>query len=338
MKSLERAVALGLAALVPLTAQAARPDGLYAEIQTNRGKIVAELYYQKAPLTVTNFVALAEGKMTKATRKGRYYDGLKFHRVIPDFMIQGGCPQGTGRGGPGYQFEDEVNTGLRHTGPGILSMANAGPATNGSQFFITHKATPWLDGKHTVFGKVVEGQGVVNKIRKDDLIQSMTIVRQGAEAEGFVATQATFDRLRGKTPADQAADLDATVSRLFPGSQKTESGLRYVVKSPGEGEKPIVGDWVFAHYAGRLLSGKEFDSSYKRGKPFKFRVGKGQVIKGWDEAFVDMRPGEKRTLILPPHLGYGSRGAGGVIPPNATLIFEVELIRFEKGAGSGRAR
>jgi peptidyl-prolyl cis-trans isomerase B (cyclophilin B) len=138
---------------------------LIATFDTDRGPIKVELYPDKAPLTVANFVNLA--------RRG-FYDGLNFHRVIPDFMVQGGCPEGSGRGGPGYKFEDEANNGVRHE-RGVLSMANAGPNTNGSQFFITHVATPWLDGKHTVFGKVVEGLDVVDKVAQGDLIKSVRI-------------------------------------------------------------------------------------------------------------------------------------------------------------------
>ena len=138
---------------------------LYASFETDRGPIKVELFPEKAPLTVANFVNLA--------RRG-FYDGLNFHRVIPDFMIQGGCPEGSGRGGPGYKFEDEANNGVGHE-RGVLSMANAGPNTNGSQFFITHVATPWLDGKHTVFGKVVEGLDAVDDIQQGDTIKSVKI-------------------------------------------------------------------------------------------------------------------------------------------------------------------
>ena len=143
-------------------------SGLVATIATSRGPIHINLFADKAPLTVANFVNLA---------KRGYYDGLTFHRVIPDFMVQGGCPTGTGTGGPGYKFDDEIVPTLKHNMPGVLSMANAGPGTNGSQFFITHVATPWLDGKHTVFG-VVDGpadQKVVDAIRGSDTIDSITI-------------------------------------------------------------------------------------------------------------------------------------------------------------------
>jgi len=173
---------------------AALGDGLFARINTNRGDIVIRLEFQRTPLTVCNFVALAEGKMSAAAGKP-YYDGLLFHRVIADFMIQGGDPLGNGRGGPPYRFRDEIVGALKHDGPGVLSMANAGPNTNGSQFFITHKATPWLDGKHTVFGKVIDGQKVVDSIRQGDKINSITIIRNGQAAGDFKADQAAFDAL-----------------------------------------------------------------------------------------------------------------------------------------------
>jgi peptidylprolyl isomerase len=172
------------------------PDGLYAKIMTSKGDILIKLEFEKTPLTVTNFVGLAEGTKNSNRGKGvRFYDGLTFHRVIPDFMIQGGDPAGNGTGGPGYTFPDEIYSTLRHDAPGILSMANAGPDTNGSQFFITHTQTPWLDGKHTVFGHVIEGQDIVNAIRQGDTIKTIQIIRVGKKAAAFKADQVSFEML-----------------------------------------------------------------------------------------------------------------------------------------------
>ena len=298
-------------------------EGVYARMNTSKGEILLYLEYERTPITVTNFVGLAEGKIRNDAKKMGvpFYDGLKFHRVINDFMIQGGDPEGTGRGGPGYRFGDEIDRNLRHNGAGVLSMANAGPGTNGSQFFITHKATPGLDGKHTVFGHVVRGMDVVNKIKQGDSIVTLKIERVGKKAQSFVANDATFKELR--TNPDEKK-----VKEMFPNAKVTKSGLRYIVTKDGEGPKPTRGATIAAHYTGKLVNGTVFDSSIPRKEPLRFPVGIGRVIRGWDEALMDMKKGEKRTLIIPPELGYGSRGAGRVIPPNAYLIFDVELVDF----------
>ncbi len=464
-------------------------DGLYVEFTTTKGTIIAQLEFEKTPVTVASFVGLAEGTKDFTNRpKGKpYYDGLNFHRVIPNFMIQGGCPAGTGGSGPGYNFPDETRKDLTHKGPGILSMANSDPqgskapysnggSSNGSQFFITHRATPHLDGLHTVFGHVVIGQAVVNAIVKGDKMNSIKLIRNGAAAKAFKVDEAGFKKIKEAKQKSKQAKFEERMKKdtehvdtLLADLKKkhkaevvvSKSGLRYIITQPGEGEAPGEGDKltmnlkfsladgtviddssknkdplvipvgedlridglteglagmkkgehrtlviphklgfgdagagadippfatlifqlevidvksdknlievliaklkkdhpkselvttksglryvvtkagagakvgngkkIKAHYTGRLLDGTEFDSSVKRGVPFEFVVGTGQVIKGWDEALSDMTKGEKRTLIIPHALAYGERGRPPVIPPAATLVFDVELVDF----------
>lgn len=305
-------------------------NGIYAKFNTSRGAILVKLTHDLTPGTVGNFVGLAEGQLENEARPmGKpYYDGLKFHRVIPDFMIQGGCPQGIGSGGPGYQFDDEFHPELVHSGPGVLSMANAGPGTNGSQFFITHVATPWLDGKHTVFGHVVEGQSVVDAVQQNDVIDSIEIIRQGDEAKQWNAIEAfrTFEGSREKRLAEAKRQAEEAVEKLAAGFQKTDSGLRYQIIQKGNGKKAEKGLTVSVHYTGALDNGKVFDSSYGRKKPIEFPLGKGYVIEGWDEGIALLHVGDKARFVIPSYLGYGAAGAGGVIPPDATLVFDVELM------------
>ena len=305
-------------------------NGIYVKFNTTKGSILVKLSHDLTPGTVGNFVALAEGNLeNKVKPQGtKYYDGLKFHRVIPDFMIQGGCPQGTGTGGPGYSFDDEFHPTLKHNKPGILAMANSGPASNGSQFYITHIATDWLDNKHTVFGEVVEGQDIVDAVTQGDVLETLEIVRVGAEAEKWNAVEAfrTFEGSRAKREAAEKAESEAKMEQLAAGFDKTESGLRYKMIQKGSGKKAENGKTVSVHYEGSLESGKVFDSSYPRKKPIDFKLGQGQVIEGWDEGIALLQVGDKARFVIPSHLGYGSRGAGGAIPPNATLIFDVELM------------
>lgn len=305
-------------------------DGLYAKFYTSKGEILVSLTYQKTPGTVGNFVALAEGNLeNKAKPQGKpYYDGLKFHRVIPDFMIQGGCPLGTGTGSPGYNFDDEIHPELKHDAPGVLSMANAGPGTNGSQFFITHVPTPWLDGKHTVFGHVAAGQEVVDAIAQGDKIEKLEIIREGADAENFNAVEAfrVFNGAKAEREKAAKEKAEKELEEIATGFDKTESGLRYKIIQEGNGPKAEAGKTVFVHYKGMFPDGGVFDSSYKRNEPIDFPLGQGNVIPGWDEGIALLKVGDKARFVIPPHLGYGARGAGGVIPPNATLMFDVELM------------
>ncbi|MFH7014769.1 peptidylprolyl isomerase [Flavobacterium sp. FlaQc-47] len=308
-------------------------NGIYAKFNTSKGSILVKLTHDLTPGTVGNFVALAEGNMENKVRPQgqKFYDGLTFHRVIPDFMIQGGCPKGTGTGDPGYKFDDEFHPSLKHDRPGVLAMANSGPASNGSQFYITHVPTSWLDGKHTVFGHVVEGQDIVDAVTQGDALENVEIIRVGEEAEKFNAIEA-FVGLKGarlKRDAALKAESEAKMEQLAAGFEKTESGLRYKMIQKGEGKKAESGKTVAVHYEGSLENGKVFDSSYPRKKPIEFRLGQGQVIEGWDEGVALLQVGDKARFVIPSDLAYGSAGAGGVIPPNATLIFDVELMEVK---------
>lgn len=336
-------------------------DGLYAEMETNKGTIILQLEYQKTPITVANFVTLAEGKndMVEAKYKGKpFYNGLKWHRVIKDFMIQGGDPNGDGSGGPGYKFVDEI-TDLKHDKAGTLSMANAGAGTNGSQFFITHKATPHLDGIHTVFGHVIEGMDVVNSIVQDDVIKSVKIVRVGKDAKRFDAPKVfktyyekAAEDLKKKTAALAKAKTDklAFFDQSKASGTKTASGLVYKITEKGNGAKPADGTQVMLNYSGYLEDGFLFDSSIAQVAkdmgnyipqkdqagayvPIPFTIGtKSGMIPGFLEGLEHMNPGDKAIIFIPSHLGYGEKGAPrGKIPGNANLVFELEMIAAPAG-------
>jgi len=344
-------------------------DGLYADIQTDKGSILVKLTFEKTPGTVANFVSLAEGNNEQVTDKykgKKYYDGLTFHRVIANFMIQGGDPEGTGRGGAGYKFDDEFpkdESGkllLTHDAPGILSMANSGPATNSSQFFITHKATHHLDGKHSVFGQVVKGQGVVDSIAGGDVIKKVLILRNGKAAKKFdaptVFTKFLADsalkkekELEENKKMAEAAKGEIDKMALYikenkPKARKLTSGLRMMTTQKGSGEKPEKDAKVFINYAGFFEDGRMFDTSYvdlakkfnkydkrkdqaKAYKAFPMQYSKAaRSIPGFTEGVLNMTYGEKAVLFIPSELAYGERGSGRQIPPNSDLVFEVELV------------
>ena len=309
-------------------------DGVFAIMETSKGPIILELFYEKTPLTVTNFVGLAEGTLD-VTKGKNFYDGLTFHRVIADFMIQGGDPDGTGRGGPGYRFDDECFDDLTFDAPGYLAMANAGPGTNGSQFFITHVPTDWLNGKHTIFGKVVnaESQDVVNKVEQGDKIEKLTIVRQGEKAEKFTASQDDFDKLAesAKVRAAEAkkaanAKKIAEVEAKFPGFNKESNGIYWKTTKEGIGNKIGSRKNVACDYKGYLVNGMVFDQSKGRG-PLEFVTASDQMIPGFDIMVQDMKKGEKRTVVLPSDLAYGDQGYPGVIPGGAYIAFDIEVVR-----------
>lgn len=336
-------------------------DGIYAKLETSMGDILIDFHEELVPMTAGNFIALAEGNHPEAEAKFQgkpYFDGTLFHRVIPDFMIQGGDPDGTGAGGPGYQFPQEIVETLKHDKAGVVSMANAGPGTNGSQFFITHNATPHLDGGYNVFAQVLGGQEIVTAIGGVErmgsdrpvekvVLNHVEIIRVGGEAKKWDAGQAFLDGKQGAEDAKKAkaAAIEAEIDAAYPEATITESGLRYIIETVGDGPKPEFGQMVRVDYAGYLMDGTLFDSSIKevakaggtydpRREPYEplpMQYGPmARVIDGWKEGIQLLNVGGKAKLIIPPYLGYGSRGAGGVIPPNASLVFDVELVRIEQ--------
>ena len=330
-------------------------DGLFANIATSKGDIIVKLEYQKVPVTVANFVSLAEGKNEFVDEKYKnkpFYDGLTFHRVLNDFMIQGGDPDANGSGGPGYTFKDEFDETLKHNKAGILSMANGGPNSNGSQFFITHKETPWLDNVHSVFGEVVKGMENVNAILQGDTITKITIIRNGSDAEKFDAEKIFKDYYKEEAKAIKIAEektkkVMSEKQTYFADKRKeatkTASGLEYVIVNSNKGTKPKAGTQVFVNYAGYFENGDLFDTSYadvaelygrldaKRKEmngyqPFPFEYGKKQgLIPGFIEGLENMNFGDKAILYIPYQLGYGEKPYGP-IPAKSNLIFEIEML------------
>ncbi len=323
---------LGLASC----ANSTLPEGLWAVVSTGKGDITIKLAYDKSPLTVGNFVGLAEGKL--GPNKGKpFYDGLTFHRVEAGFVVQGGDPKGTGEGGPGYTFPDEIAPDLKFDTEGVLGMANAGPDTNGCQFFITLKATPFLDGNYPVFGRVDKGLDVVRKLAVGDKMTKVRIVRSGAAAAAFKSDQASFDARKATVLSASAEKADesrvaaiAAVNARWPDLAREANGMFKKILKAGSGAKPVAGDNVSVNYKGMLVDGTVFDESAKHGGAFKVKAGAGQVIPGWDQTLLDMTRGEKRIVVIPPELAYGAQGAGGVIPPNAFIAFEMELVDISK--------
>ncbi|UPA16271.1 peptidylprolyl isomerase [Borrelia coriaceae] len=308
-------------------------DGLFALIDTNKGTIEVELYYKIAPLTVMNFVGLSEGTIKNSVTDRPYFENIIFHRVVDGFVIQTGDPTGTGTGGPGYVFPDELSKDLSHNEPGVVSMANAGPDTNGSQFFITLADNlTYLDRKHSIFGKVVSGMDTVRSISQGDKIERVKIIRVGEDANAFKVDNEEFLKLKKdyETKKVEEAEKYMTsqleiIDQDYKDFQKDKSGILYKITKKGKGKNVKKGNVVKVDYEGFLLNGVKFDSSIDRGEPIEFVVGSGQVIEGWDLMLLDMCEGEERMLVIPPSLAYGKRSVGDVIKANSFLKFNVIL-------------
>jgi cyclophilin family peptidyl-prolyl cis-trans isomerase len=335
-------------------------DGLYAEFITNKGTFVAKLYNKETPLTVANFVDLAKGTngMVDSVYKNKpYFNGLTFHRVMKDFMIQGGDPLATGMGNPGYVFPDEFVDTLKHKGPGVLSMANGGPDGNGSQFFVTLKDTPWLDGKHTVFGEIVLGQEVVDSIGlvptikpgdkpvEDVIINEVNIINKGNQKVGSF-TEMMIEKEGEVLAKQEEIEKYKTEQGVMFATKKAdattmESGLQILYTTKGDGPKPAIGDKVLVHCTGYFTDGGLFFTTYKDVaeaygalnprnpyNPMNTAYSpEASLIPGFREGLLDMSIGDKALMYIPSHLGYGAAGNPQArIPGNTDLVFEVELV------------
>ena len=331
-------------------------SGLYAELQMKGGNIVCRLEFERSPIAVASFVGLAEGRFPENADKP-YFDGLNFHRVEPGFVIQGGCPNGDGTGGPGYEFPNEVDSRLMHDKAGVLSMANAGPDTNGSQFFITLGPAKFLDGGYSVFGSVVSGMERVVKVKKGDVIERVMIHRKGAV--DFAPTWEEFwEMIAQKLGSDEAgpkgapkktkktklAALLSYIEKNWPNDgrslQQSDEGLYSKILIPGSGQSGEQAGakqytlhyslWVPQPDAAKKSSGElllnKVDSSQDRGQPLSVRPE--QVVRGWGLTLPQMRKGEKRILLVPSELGYGRQGHPPVIPKDSYLLFEMECVGF----------
>jgi peptidylprolyl isomerase len=339
-------------------------DGLYAKIDTPKGTILIQLEYKKAPITVANFVTLAEGRnpFVNSDLKGKpFYDGIVFHRVEKGFVIQGGDPLGNGSGDPGYVFRDEF-TELKHNKAGTVSMANSGPNTNGSQFFITFSPTPNLDGKHAVFGYVIEGMDVVNTIAVNDEMTKVTIIKKGESVKKFDAVKVFNDYFKAEIENKKKQELIDAENKIIydkkykavkdkkiiyfqnlkKSANKTPSGLLYLITQKSNGTKPKNGTMIYIDYSGFLEDGTLFDTSnpeiakmFGKFDPQRamqngysnlpYETGSNKVIPGFVEGLNKIKMGEKAVFFIPANLGYGEQGAGNVIPPNANLVFEIEV-------------
>lgn len=321
-----RSLILFITLLFSLSSHAKLNDGLYANMHTTKGNIIVQLAYEKAPLTVINFVGLAEGTKVSNKKSGKpFYSNSKFHRVIKNFMIQGGDPRGNGTGGPGYKFADEFSD-LKHDRAGTLSMANSGPNTNGSQFFITHKPTPHLDGKHTVFGYVIEGIDTVNLIKKGDFIRKMQIIRIGEKAKNFQTDERAFQtynkkNLEKEKQVKKQEKFINFVKTKYKNAKAVKGGYFVQIDLVGAGEKPKKGDKVKVNMSINLDDGTKIRQA---GEPLTFSAGTQNIVGAIGQSVLEMNIGEKRTIIA-----HYSQIFGKSVPINPLIILSLELLSIK---------
>lgn len=335
---IKKITALSLLILIsalPLAAKGNVPDdpytdgaslaepGIYAKINTEKGPMIFSLDYKDVPLTVLNFINVAG--------KG-FYNNQTFYREIENYALFAGDPEEKGISDMGYNYPMEENGTMSHDGRGVLSMDGVSGMSNGSRFFISLSSDPVLDGKYTAFGRLVEGNAVLAKMKRGMKIESVEIIRTGSDAEAFDTGEEEFARL-SKAAMDLQLEsfradnpqVVAAIENLGEGIQKSLTGIYYKIGRQGNGTKPAAGDTVSVHYTALLVDGTVFDSSVSRGTPFEFQVGTQSVIPGWDESILSMSVGEQRVVIIPPNLGYGNVKTGP-IPANSWLMFQIELL------------
>lgn len=374
---LAAACTVGLAAAVSLgggaelTAQTPAQNGLYAEIHTSKGVIVARLEPDLTPMTVANFVGLAEGTIANAAFDPArpFFDGSAFHRVVPGHVIQAGIPASDRADAPGYSFPNEIHAGLSHDHAGALGMANAGPHTNAGQFYITLDDRSYLDGDYIVFGDVVDGMDVVMRIVQGDVVDSVRIVRVGAKAETFRPTTVSFQervRAAARRVAMQAASKRRAeqewIADNWPNASGAAGGVATVRLAEATGEPLGSGPRRVRYmgtevrylesllgYSGPALELTPFGSGadgapgyFDPARAFPFIPGESTINAGLDQVIADMMPGERRVAIVPAELGYGRSGFYApetpgeprfVISPNTMLVYEVEVLRNERASG-----
>jgi cyclophilin family peptidyl-prolyl cis-trans isomerase len=313
------------------------PDGVFAIVSTDRGEITIQLEPERAPLTTLNFVGLAEGSIDSNAGGRPFYDGLTFHRVEPGFVIQGGDPDGVGTGGPGYRFATETHPDLLHDSEGVVAMANSGPDSNGSQFYITLGATPHLDGGYNVFGQVIRGMEVVREIAAGDTMKSIRIVRVGNLAETYQPTTEQFLQLvdqaterRATAAAAQLREARLVIESKWPNAELVDDrGLLLDMTTEGFGPTAGPGDAISVHFTFELIDGTRIDDTRARGVPYSFVFGEERLIPGLEMAIGAIREGGSGTAIIPPELAFGEAGVPPVVAPNSYVVFRIEVVSID---------
>lgn len=309
--------------------------GLYAKLAVEEGDLIFKLYEKEAPLSVMSFVGLTEGTILPNEDGSPYYSNLSFYRVIKDYSLFSGDPENTGEGHTGIAFPQSEVPSLDLGNRGVLALQGYPGISQAGNFFITLMGDAFLNQVYTPFGKIVSGDDLLDNIKRNDVVKSIEILRVGSDAESYRVDEETLQAALNEAKKKELETIKVTqpdlakVLETFPSYEKTETGIFYYIRYEGYGEKPRAGNRVSVHYTGKLLNGQVFDSSVQRGTPFSLEIGKDAVISGWVETLMDMKPGENRVVVIPPELAYGSRGAGGSIPPDAWLIFEIQLLGVE---------